>query len=68
MINKFIVLQIESQVDKILVAKNGNPLSDTTALEHEIDELVYRLYDLTEDEIKLWKEENKCYSKRKVKQ
>jgi len=40
-------------VNKILTEKNKDPNSDTTALEHEIDELVYRLYDLTEDEIKI---------------
>jgi REP element-mobilizing transposase RayT len=51
--NEPIVHQIESLVDKILTLKKENHQSDTTALEHEIDELVYRLYDLTEDEIKI---------------
>ena len=40
-------------VDKILSAKKVNPLADTTAEEHEIDLLVYKLYGLTEDEIKI---------------
>jgi len=40
-------------VDKILEAKKENPQADTSELEREIDNLVYRLYDLTEDEIKL---------------
>jgi hypothetical protein len=40
-------------VDKILEAKKENPQADTIELEREIDNLVYRLYDLTEDEIKL---------------
>jgi hypothetical protein len=38
-------------VDRILAAKKRNPESDTTALESEIDSLVYRLYGLTPDEI-----------------
>jgi hypothetical protein len=33
--------------------KKQNPLSDTTALETQIDQLVYQLYDLTEEEIKI---------------
>ena len=42
---------IVSYVDKILSAKKTNPLADTSALEAEIDRLVYDLYGLTEDEI-----------------
>jgi hypothetical protein len=38
-------------VDKILSAKRKNPQADTTALEREIDQLVYELYGLTEEEI-----------------
>jgi len=38
-------------VDKILDNKNRNPKSDTSKLEKQIDELVYKLYDLTEEEI-----------------
>jgi hypothetical protein len=40
-------------VDKILAAKKENPAADTSALEQQIDHLVYRLYDLTEEEIKI---------------
>lgn len=40
-------------VDKIIAAKKANPQADTTAWEREIDELVYRLYDLTDEEIKI---------------
>ncbi|MCQ2255463.1 MAG: hypothetical protein MJZ29_08195 [Bacteroidaceae bacterium] len=36
-----------------LSAKKSNPQADTTALEREIDHLVYDLYGLTEDEIKI---------------
>jgi len=38
-------------VDKILAAKKKNPAADTSAEEHEIDLLVYKLYGLTEEEI-----------------
>lgn len=38
-------------VDKILDAKKENPQADTSALEAEIDKLVYQLYGLTEEEI-----------------
>ena len=42
---------IISLVDRILSAKKSNPQADTSALEHEIDLLVYDLYGLTPDEI-----------------
>ena len=38
-------------VDKILSLKKQNSEKDTTGLEKEVDQLVYRLYDLTEEEI-----------------
>ena len=38
-------------VDVILSAKKANPQADTIELEHKIDELVYKLYGLTEEEI-----------------
>ena len=40
-------------VDKILTAKKSDPKADTTALENAIDQLVYKLYQLTYDEIKI---------------
>ena len=40
-------------VDKILAAKKANPQADTSAEEAEIDRLVYQLYGLSEDEIKI---------------
>jgi len=40
-------------VDKILAAKKLDPSADTTALETEIDQLVYQLYGLTDEEIKI---------------
>ena len=38
---------------KILIAKKSDPKADTTALEKAIDQLVYQLYGLTEEEIKI---------------
>ena len=40
-------------VTKILDAKNNDPRANTLPLETEIDQLVYQLYRLTEDEIKI---------------
>ena len=40
-------------VDRILAAKQRNAKADTSALEREIDELVYALYGLTPEEIKI---------------
>ena len=53
--NEPIVKQMETLVDEILVAKKQNPQTDTTELEREIDHLVYQLYDLTPNEIKIIK-------------
>jgi adenine-specific DNA-methyltransferase len=44
---------ITSLVDQILTCKKSNPDADTIALEKEIDQLVYQLYELTEEEIKI---------------
>ncbi|MDY7003328.1 MAG: TaqI-like C-terminal specificity domain-containing protein [Cyanobacteriota bacterium] len=48
-----IVRQIESIVDQIITTKKSNNNADTTVLEIEIDQLVYQLYKLTEEEIKI---------------
>ncbi|MBR4130870.1 MAG: N-6 DNA methylase [Bacteroidaceae bacterium] len=45
--------EIVSLIDKIHDAKRENPSADTSALESEIDRLVYHLYGLTEEEIKI---------------
>ena len=42
---------VEILVDQILDAKDANPDADTSDLEREIDQLVYDLYGLTEEEI-----------------
>ncbi|TAF43018.1 MAG: class I SAM-dependent DNA methyltransferase, partial [Oscillatoriales cyanobacterium] len=51
--NEKIVIRIESIVDQILTAKKSDPKADTTELEKEIDRLVYQLYELTAEEIKI---------------
>jgi hypothetical protein len=38
-------------VDRIIVAKAANPTADTSALESEIDRMVYALYGLSKEEI-----------------
>lgn len=43
--------RIASLASDILDAKKSDPSADTTAQEREIDQIVYRLYDLTPDEI-----------------
>ena len=43
-------------VDRILAIKKDNPDADTSELENEIDQLVYQLYELTEEEIKIVEE------------
>ena len=44
---------IETFVNQILLAKKSDPVADTSALEAEIDRLVYELYGLTEEEIRI---------------
>jgi len=51
--NQSLVSQIEALVDAILARKRGSPNADTRDLERAIDDIVYRLYDLTPDEIRL---------------
>jgi hypothetical protein len=45
--------KIVKLVDRILAAKAVNPQADTRPLEEEIDQLVYQLYGLTEEEIRI---------------
>jgi adenine-specific DNA-methyltransferase len=47
------VKPIISIVDQILSTKAANPKADTSQLEKQIDEMVYKLYELTEEEIKI---------------
>ena len=46
-----VATQIAALVDRVLAAKKSDPTADTTALESEIDALVYKLYGLTDKEI-----------------
>jgi len=45
--------KIEKTVSQILALKKENPEADTTTLEAEIDRMVYELYGLTEEEMKV---------------
>ena len=49
--NKTLVSQIECLVGRIFATKKAHPSADTSALEREIDQLVYQLYGLTTEEI-----------------
>ncbi len=49
--NKPIQEKMVSSVNKILLLKKQNPQADTSKLENQINQLVYKLYDLTEEEI-----------------
>jgi len=49
--NRHLADEIENLVEKILSTKKTNPESGTTVLEAGIDQIVYELYDLTEEEI-----------------
>ena len=40
-----------SIVDQIITAKSINLKADTSVLEKQLDEMVYKLYELTDDEI-----------------
>ena len=45
--------EIVKIVDEIIALKKTNPQSDTSILENQIDEIVYKIYGLTEEEIKI---------------
>lgn len=45
--------EIEKLVNSIVQTKKQNPSADTIVLEAQIDQLVYQLYDLTEEEIEI---------------
>ena len=53
MIQKSYTGQIIRLVDKMLEAKQSDPLVDTSVIESRIDQLVYQIYGLTEEEIKI---------------
>lgn len=45
--------EIENLVNEIIQIKKQTPTADTSNLENQIDQHVYKLYDLTEEEIKI---------------
>jgi hypothetical protein len=52
--NGMVIQKPEAVPNKIFIAAKGqNPQADTSALEREIDQLVYKLYDLTPVEISI---------------
>jgi hypothetical protein len=51
--NQQIVMRIEKLVDEIFFVKKYNSEADTFKLEQKIDQLVYKLYNLTPEEIKI---------------
>lgn len=51
--NEPIVKQIEALVDKILEAKKQSTAADTKHLEDQIDIMVYKLYELIYEEVKV---------------
>jgi adenine-specific DNA-methyltransferase len=51
-----IVKSITKEVNQILNIKKQNPTADTTSLESEIDRMVYDLYGLTDEEIRIVEE------------
>jgi len=51
--NKDVIERIEKLVSSIFTTKKKNPQANTSACEKDIDQLVYNLYELTDDEIKI---------------
>ncbi len=60
--NKPTADKITALVDKILQAKEKDPKANTQKLEKEIDALVYQLYNLTDEEIKIIEERQEIKS------
>jgi hypothetical protein len=55
--NNEIERKLEVLIDQILLVKKENPDADTSKLETEIDQLVYKLYGLNEEEIAIVEED-----------
>jgi len=51
--NSVLFEKIENIVKQILNLKQTDNSADTTDLENEINKLVYKLYELTDEEIKI---------------
>ncbi len=54
--NETIESKLIDLVTEIIYSKENDPDFDSTALESEIDDIVFKLYDITEEEIKLIEE------------
>jgi hypothetical protein len=50
-----VVSRVEEKVREVVAIKRNKNSADTSALESEIDRLVYQLYGLTEEEIRIVK-------------
>jgi len=48
--------ELKNITEQILALKKENPSADTSQLEKEIDQMVYQLYELTDEEIKIVEE------------
>jgi hypothetical protein len=48
-----LIIKLVNRVDQIIITKKSDPAADTSALEADIDRLVYELYGLTEEEIRI---------------
>ena len=46
-------LPFKDKITQILTAKKNDPKADTSVFEKEIDQMVYELYGLTEEEIEI---------------
>jgi type II restriction/modification system DNA methylase subunit YeeA len=51
--NKTVFAAVERLIQQILDRKKADNSADTADLENQIDQLVYQLYELTEEEIKI---------------
>ena len=49
-------VDFKNKINRIMEEKKINPSADTSALEIDIDHLVYQLYGLTEEEVKIIEE------------
>ena len=56
-INNDLWLKLNGLVSEILILKSSNHFADTSIQKGEIDQIVYQLYDLTQEEIKIVEEE-----------
>lgn len=52
-VNKIVECSIVELIEQIITAKKSDPKADTSALENQIDQMVYKLYELTYDEVKV---------------